>query len=365
MPGLDRRGSRASAFASAVVALAATFAGCGSVGDPLPPLANLPSPVEDLAARQIDREIAVSWTWPLRTTEGVIARRLGGFTLWAVDVPDFSALTPETIDEYRRELVVLGAEELGSAEPGDRVEVELPLDGWELGLRTLLVVTAWNRVDRDAGYSNQARIQPLEPPAGVEWAPPDITPEGVLLAWRPAARAEDYRVERAMADSIQFSALARVAGTEFLDRSIEWGTPYRYRLRPYRSSEAGSVEGPVSEAREVLPVDRFAPAQPQGLRAVRAAASVELSWLPNREDDLAGYRVLRDGATLSGLLASASYSDASAVADTAYEYAVTAVDRNGNESPGSALAQVPAVEGTGRSGRPEEPGGLPGGGAGN
>lgn len=365
MPRQDRRGTRPGACVSAVVALAATFAGCGAVGDPLPPLANLPSPVEDLAARQIDRELAVSWTWPLRTTEGVIARRLGGFTLWAVDVPDFSALTPETIDEYRRELLVLGADELDGAEPGDRVEVALPLDGWELGLRTLLVVTAWNRVDRDAGYSNQARIQPLPPPAGVEWLPPDVTPEGVLLAWQPAARAEDYRVERAVADSVQFSQLARVAGTEFLDRSIEWGTPYRYRLRPYRSSEAGPVEGRVSETREVLPMDRFAPAPPQGLRAVRTAVSVELSWLPNREEDLAGYRVLRDGETHSELLSSASYSDALAVADAAYEYAVTAVDRNGNESPRSAPAQVPAAQQTGPSRRPKEPGGLPGGGVGN
>lgn len=365
MPGLDRRGTRPRAFASAVVALAATFADCGSVGDPLPPLAHLPSPVEDLAARQIDREIAVSWTWPLRTTEGVIARHLGGFTLWAIDVPDFSALAPETIDEYRRELLVLGADELAGTEPGDRVEVALPLDRWELGLRTLLVVTAWNRVDRDAGYSNQARIQPLEPPAGVEWAPPGITPEGVLLAWRPAARAEDYRIERAAEDGVQFSELARVAGTEFLDRSIEWGTPYRYRLRPYRNSDAGPVEGPVSEAREVLPVDRFAPAPPQGLRVVRTALSVELSWLPNREEDLAGYRVLRDGAPLSGLLASASYSDALAMADAAYEYAVTAVDRNGNESPRSAPAQVPAAEQMEPAGRPQEPGGLPGGGEGN
>src|SRR5664279_1957317 len=46
------------------------LAGCGYVGDPLPPLANIPPKVSDLAALQRGDRIIVQFTVPTRTTEG-------------------------------------------------------------------------------------------------------------------------------------------------------------------------------------------------------------------------------------------------------------------------------------------------------
>ena len=55
-----------------LVALAALgAAGCGYIGEPLPPLANVPARVTDLAAMQRGSRIVVSFTVPRLTTEGM------------------------------------------------------------------------------------------------------------------------------------------------------------------------------------------------------------------------------------------------------------------------------------------------------
>src|SRR5437016_4929752 len=49
---------------------AALLGGCGYVGEPLPPLANVPARVTDLAAAQRGGRIIAQFTVPLITTEG-------------------------------------------------------------------------------------------------------------------------------------------------------------------------------------------------------------------------------------------------------------------------------------------------------
>lgn len=343
MPGRDRE-TRIVLRGCAGALLGACLGGCGSVGDPLPPLLNIPSPVQDLAASQVASEIHVQWTWPLLTTEGSVARQVDGFTLWAVDVPGFSnALTRETIDEYRRPVATLGPPELAGRGPGDHVALRSPLSDWQLGQLTILAVTATSRSGRDAGYSNQVTLQPLEPPAEPQWLELSVVPSGVALSWRAADRAEEYAIERSVTEGGEFTALGRLGAESFVDRTVEWDRSYRYRLRPYRLSEAGWIEGPPSVASEVTPRDRFAPAAPRGLRAVRTPESVELSWLPSPETDVHGYRVLRDGEDLSGLLAATEYSDELVVGEAGYEYAVTAIDADGNESEPSDSLRVSAT----------------------
>ena len=341
MPGRDR-GAHIGLRAAA--ALAAALWGCGSVGDPLPPLLHLPRPVADLTASQVAGDVEVAWTWPPLTTEGTVARQIDGFTLWAVDVPGYSSsLTGETIDEYRRPVTTLGSAALADKEPGDLLEFRSPLSNWELGQLTILIVTATNPAGRDAGYSNQVRLHPLEPPAEPQWIEVSVGPGGVALSWQAADRAEEYAIERAVGEEGQFAPLGRLGVESFVDRTAQWDRTYRYRLRPYRLSEAGWIAGPPSAASEVTLLDTFAPSPPAGLRAVRAPASVELSWLPNREADVEGYRVLRDGEDLSGLVPATAFSDELAVAERAYEYSVTAIDTEGNESQPSDALRVAAT----------------------
>ena len=322
--------------------LAAALCACGAIGDPRPPLENLPNPVHDLSARQVSDGIDLAWTWPVRTTEGEIARDMSGFTLWAVDVPSLPAeLGRDTIDDHRRQVATLEAPAFANSEPGDRLELRSPLNAWKLGQPAILVITAWNRAGRDGGYSNQVPIQPLQPPGAPRLREPAVTAQGVALTWHPADLAEEYAIERAGSEEGAFETLGRLASESFLDRTAAWGDLHRYRLRPYRMSDAGWIEGPLSETVSVTPIDTFPPPPPSGLRAVRTATTVELSWLPVDENGVAGYRVFRGGTALGPLVTGTSFSDGTAASGTAYEYEVTAVDANGNESPPGGLLAVP------------------------
>lgn len=325
-------------------AIAALACACGSVGDPRPPLANLPEPVRDLSARQFGDELVIAWTRPLRTTEGLAAKDTG-FTLWAVEVGAVdTVLADETITAYRRLVKKLEPTDLEGVAPGRRVEVRSPLDAWTLGQPAILVVTAWNRAGRDAGYSNHVPIQPLQPPEPPLLYPPSVTEDGVALGWRPSERAEEYSIDRATDGNEEFTTLESVPAVEYLDRTARLGVTYRYRLRPLRVSDAGRIEGLPSETVSVTPRDMFPPRPPTGLRAVRTPTSIELSWRPNEEPDIAGYRVLRGGAALTSVIAESSYSDGSAVPGTPYEYEVMAVDTEGNESGTVPPLRVPARE---------------------
>jgi len=84
-------------------------------------------------------------------------------------------------------------------------------------------------------------------------------------------------------------------------------------------------------------VDTTPPQAPKGLRSITGDRAVYLYWEPNSEPDLAGYRVYRNNAP-SGyfkLIADVKepyYVDRDVQNGVTYYYAVSAYDRNGNES---------------------------------
>jgi fibronectin type 3 domain-containing protein len=99
-------------------------------------------------------------------------------------------------------------------------------------------------------------------------------------------------------------------------------------------------------------MDVFPPAVPTGLAAVATAAdasskaSIDLSWQPGTDIDLAGYAVYRreaEGAwkriSPAQPVAGPAFHDAEVEAGHSYSYAVTAIDLGGHESDRSAEAQ--------------------------
>ncbi|TFV89968.1 fibronectin type III domain-containing protein [Blastococcus sp. CT_GayMR16] len=87
------------------------------------------------------------------------------------------------------------------------------------------------------------------------------------------------------------------------------------------------------------PKDSVVPASPTGVAAVRGDGRVTLSWVTNSADyDADGYRVVRDGLPLTGLLngsGTSGYLDTTVTNDVAYGYAVQTHDTSGNWSSSS------------------------------
>jgi fibronectin type 3 domain-containing protein len=105
--------------------------------------------------------------------------------------------------------------------------------------------------------------------------------------------------------------------------------------------------------------DTFPPSVPTGLAAVGTAGengagnearpAIDLNWQPNAEPDLAGYIVYRrEGSgewqriSSAQPLVGSGYHDATVAAGHTYEYAVSAIDQEGQESARSAEAEETA-----------------------
>ena len=103
----------------------------------------------------------------------------------------------------------------------------------------------------------------------------------------------------------------------------------------------------VSEAAEITPEDKFAPAVPEGLSAVPAPQSIEIAWTRNTEADFRGYNIFRsvDGGPFekyASLVEAPTFSDSKIEAGKKYRYQVSAVDLTGNESARAAPVEAAA-----------------------
>jgi len=138
-----------------------------------------------------------------------------------------------------------------------------------------------------------------------------------------------------------------------VDRGAEMGHAYSYTAWRVRKVRVGGrqleVRSPVSQAVTVMRADTFAPDAPAGLVAVPGLASqgietrpaIDLSWEPNDEPRVAGYRVYRRDADASAawkmisgaqMVTVGAYRDMNVIAGQRYAYRVTAVGLNGMES---------------------------------
>jgi hypothetical protein len=145
-----------------------------------------------------------------------------------------------------------------------------------------------------------------------------------------------------------------------VDRTAQVGETYRYTAQRVRSVSLGGhaleLRSAVSSPATVTMRDTFPPHAPSGLEAVpggttAADRSIDLSWTPDTEPDLAGYFVYRQEVDEKGVaagtaarlnltpVAGPAYRDQTAMAGHRYAYRVTAVDTAGNESAPSVEVQ--------------------------
>jgi len=300
-------------------ALAAAFAlapGCGYIGGPLPPLANVPSRVSSLAAVQRGDKLIVQFLVPVLTTEGQPLK------------------APLTLD------LRIGVRHPEAPVVKDGVaRYEIPAAEW-IGKDAVITARVVGSNGKDSGWSAPLTV-PVVPPPDV---PHDIRAEstaaGVRLTWQ--ARGDHFHILRVEGTDTAYSQVAPdVVKPEWLDTSTEFGKTYRYLVQTFvplpRGQEAQSdLPDPKSITPEAPP-----PGVPTGLRALPAAVSIELSWDSPEGPVPAGYRLYRsvaggDFVKIAEVGGVPTYSDRAVEAGKVYRYAVSAVDAAGREGPRTA-----------------------------
>lgn len=327
-------------------------AACGKIGEPLPPLIQIPRPVLDLTARQQGGEVILSWTLPRLNTDGSTATTLASIQIYRVIRAPAS--TTEAIpsagdsDLWR----VLKAQPASGREERQNVRDLLKeVDLTEvLGREFSYAIKVFNLKGQTAGFSNVANLwlQPVPHPPGrpnlnpsekfvkVSWAPPATNIDG-----SPVVSGLTFNLYRTSAEgSFTETPLnpSPVSDVSYRDRSIRLGKTYAYRVRAVLETGRGWVESRDSEEAFLLHRDVYPPSTPQQLTLVVAREFLSLAWFPNSETDLAGYHVFRrqgrgDFQRLtSSVLQRPSYTDRDLQKGHIYSYRVAAIDRSGNQS---------------------------------
>ena len=341
--------------------------GCGTPGAPQPPSLNLPDRVIDLSATRVGNQVSLTWTMPRRNTDKIpLKGEIRARVCRREDGPDATA---RCISAGERSFSPAAAATFSETLPAAFTAgpprplayfVELP-----------------NARGRSAGLSNPATVLAGEAPAAVTGFAAEVRKQGVVLRWTAAGPGASVRLQRklltplpaaprtgplpATSQPVEQNLLVEStpdsAPAEAIDQNIVFGNTYEYRAqRVIRFAENGStieLDGDFSPPARVEALDVFPPAIPTGLAAVAIAAnlasatpaSIDLSWQPNSEPDLAGYHVYRrEGQTPWQRISSdqpvigPAFHDAHVLPGHTYSYGVSAVDTGGHESDRSPEA---------------------------
>jgi len=138
--------------------------------------------------------------------------------------------------------------------------------------------------------------------------------------------------------------VGRSPTTNFSDTGLSASTTYTYRVSAWNGD---GFESNRSGPQNVRTLDPEPPPPPTNLSAATVSASeIDLSWTASAAADVIGYRVLRNGSSITVLGVTTSYRDSGLQGFTTYNYTVKALDNQGQESGPSGPAQATTLDGT-------------------
>lgn len=323
---------------------------CGRKGPLREPVPRVPQAVSDFRVVQQGPSLIFTWTEPDSYLDG---SPLGASSaeIRAMEVKDDGAPEHNASGSFMKYSRPLAELDLGRLDVGtNRALLRLVMGkvagkNYLFGLRTKGNKGGWSEISNLV--SVRPEILPL-PPSGLRaeveeyrislsWEPPKSGQDG-----RPLAEKVFYNLYREEAGELRLLNDQPLTRTRFEDLNFSFGLTYRYLVRSVVDRGGEYRESADSEILEVKAADVFPPATPAEVRALRGTDGVTISWLPNRENDLAGYRVYRAREVESGEesrllltpenLAVPVFLDSSVEKNTGYVYSICAVDKFGNES---------------------------------
>ena len=326
---------------------------CGKKGPLQPPLIQIPQKIDQVTSFQRGKVVGLEWEFDPVYTDGTDLK------------------FPLTIEVWRAELGRQGDQSSSSeiekenfnqlAEVVDRLVIEesaTPLKGswsWEitspgsLAKKYVLALLVLDQKKKKSLFSPLITITPQNlplPPSNVE---AEVQPQGVILKWTPSSGfifpgegkpVKGYYVYRREEGGLWQRLTSNPVTEEvFLDKEVTFGQTYFYKIRGIVAESQPRLETADSSEIKVQPQDIFPPAPPPEVVAIETEVGISLSWEPSPEDDVSGYKVWRrreDELEFSLLtpqpIKNLSFTDLSVEEGFVYEYCLTAIDKQGNES---------------------------------
>ncbi len=272
------------------------LSGCAYIGEPLPPALKIPIAAIDLSAVQRGDKIHISFTTPEVTMEGL-----------PIDPPP-----PADI-------------RIGLSEPPDTpASKEIDIRPW-VGKEVVIGVIFHGPKGRVSEWSNFAHLKVIEAIGQPAQLKAESLVNGVQLQWSgPAVKYRVFRNE---------VLLDTVDKTSYLDTRASFGQKYTYQIQGFQDAAESELSTEVS----LTPEDIFPPEPPLSPVGLAGVKSIELSWDASTAQDVAFYRVYRNG---QNGLTKTIFSDPDVVSDQKYSYTITAVDAKMNESAASAPVEI-------------------------
>ncbi len=347
---------------------------CGRRDPPVAPERRLPASVQDLSAAIIGDGVRLTWTLPKirvdRSPIKTIQRTEVYRRLEAMGEPEparpavlpFVGLFggPSGVVGFDR-VANIALADPGSAEVRGSQLAYTDARGLAFGRRYTYVVVAVDEQGRPSPPSNRVLVAlaaPPTPPTGLVARAGD---REVRLSWDAPVTLEDgspapgsllYDVFRTtvVGERPDRPLNAEPIPTpQYVDLTVRNDATYHYSVRARLGPGGGTSR--ASEVVSATPEDTTPPAQPRGLVAVVAGATVRLAWEAVSDLDLAGYHVYRSTTPGRGYerltpapQLGTTYVDTGVRPGATYYYTVTAVDRarRANESvPSSEVSARP------------------------
>ena len=371
--------------------LLVSLVSCGKKGPILPPVPKVIQKVGAFEISQLGERLLLEWENPTAYIDGSPVSEISQVEIWVMEVEKERAekkgteaegpgekktgktgedkkeipekkknLTSEEFESKARLLDLVKQEEFSQhlVNPGSetrRYRYSYLLSERDLRLERLIFgLKVKGKGRRKSDFSRLLTVKPAVislPPREVKAS---VFQDRIDISWKAAdknfdqtspARLRGFNVYRSEGkDQPRRLNDKLIKEEKFSDKNFLLGKVYRYFVRASAAESPPFMESGDSDVIEVQAKDMFAPAAPSGLTSIAAESYISLSWDSNTEADLAGYRVWRrmGGESEFELLTPQpirgnAFIDAKAEKSKGYDYAVTALDKAGNESPRSEI----------------------------
>ena len=301
---------------------------CGKKGNPAPKQQPVPAGIVELSGEVKDGVLFLSFAIPTKNMDGSDVVDLAGFKVLKSCVScggTFEPFKEIRLDEDKGFTIVSN-------------KVYIYDDNLANGQKYSYMVSPFTSKGTMGDSSKVFSIQWQDPPAKPAGTAAVIVSDGsVELSWlpEPGFSYNVYRYDNGIYPLFPANK-DLLTKPPFVDTGLKNGQKYIYEVRKVKVQEKMRWEGEGLRA-EAIPIDLKPPSMPSGVKVEQRGSVVQVSWLQNKDEDVAGYNVYRVIGRAEQKLTKTPVKDTQfidhSIGDNRYlSYYVTSVDLSGNES---------------------------------